>query len=112
MEEEWAQSRTTERGTRKALWDASGRFTTLSGKVQPTLRAEAGRIERWRMIHAGVHDTIRQLAVTASRIPASGNRAIGIYVSADDPGRTACLDRPELSAANRLFRNGNSRPTA
>ena len=52
----------------KGAWDASGRFTTLSGKVQPTLRAEAGRIERWRMIHAGVHDTI-QLAVTASRIP-------------------------------------------
>jgi L-ascorbate oxidase len=48
-------------------WAASGRFTTLNGKVQPTLRAEAGKIQRWRMIHAGVHDTI-QLAVTASKI--------------------------------------------
>ena len=48
-------------------WAASGRFTSINGKIQPTLRAEAGKIQRWRMIHAGVHDTI-QVTLTASKI--------------------------------------------
>jgi FtsP/CotA-like multicopper oxidase with cupredoxin domain len=43
-------------GARK--WGKSGRYTTLNGVVLPTFRARQGQIERWRMIHAGVHDTI------------------------------------------------------
>ena len=39
-------------------WGKSGRYTTLNGVVLPTFRAKQGEIERWRMIHAGVHDTI------------------------------------------------------
>lgn len=40
-------------------WATSGRYTTLNGEVQPVvLDIEAGQIERWRMIHAGVRDTI------------------------------------------------------
>ncbi|GLS35132.1 L-ascorbate oxidase [Mesorhizobium tianshanense] len=42
-------------------WPASGRYTSLSGKVfnpNDTLKATQGQIERWRMIHAGVRDTI------------------------------------------------------
>lgn len=43
-------------GQRK--WGKSGRYTTLNGVVLPTFRAKQGQVERWRMIHAGVHDTI------------------------------------------------------
>ena len=40
-------------------WDLSGRFTSINGAVQPTLQnIGAGEIQRWRFIHAGIHDTV------------------------------------------------------
>ncbi|WP_372742552.1 multicopper oxidase family protein [Neptunomonas sp.] len=39
-------------------WPASGRYTSINGLVLPTFEAVQGKIERWRMIHAGVRDTI------------------------------------------------------
>lgn len=41
------------------VWDDSGRFTSINGAVQPTLEnIGAGEIQRWRFIHAGIHDTV------------------------------------------------------
>ncbi|BBP60000.1 multicopper oxidase domain-containing protein [Pseudomonas sp. St316] len=41
------------------VWDESGRFTSINGVVQPTLQGiAAGEIQRWRFIHAGIHDTV------------------------------------------------------
>jgi FtsP/CotA-like multicopper oxidase with cupredoxin domain len=42
-------------------WRASGRYTTINGRtVEPLAqRAVVGRPERWRLIHAGVRDTLR-----------------------------------------------------
>ena len=39
-------------------WDQSGRYTSINGSILPTVSAKAGEIERWRLIHAGVRDTI------------------------------------------------------
>jgi len=40
-------------------WTASGRFTTINGQVAPVFAgAQVGRIERWRIAHAGVRETI------------------------------------------------------
>jgi len=40
-------------------WQASGRFTSVNGQVLGRLApAKVGAVERWRMIHAGVRDTI------------------------------------------------------
>ncbi|MBV8901076.1 MAG: multicopper oxidase domain-containing protein [Verrucomicrobia bacterium] len=40
-------------------WPASGRFTSINGAVLGHLdSAAAGQVERWRMIHGGVRDTI------------------------------------------------------
>jgi len=39
-------------------WGQSGRYTSINGQVLPTFVAKAGEVERWRVIHAGVHDTI------------------------------------------------------
>lgn len=39
-------------------WGKSGRYTSLNGLVLPTFKTVQGQIERWRMIHAGVRDTI------------------------------------------------------
>ncbi|MGH9456221.1 MAG: multicopper oxidase family protein [Thermoanaerobaculia bacterium] len=52
-------------------WPASGRHTSINGRVLPTFTgAKAGEIERWRMIHGGVRDTIslelRKLEVGAA----------------------------------------------
>ena len=40
-------------------WPTSGRFTSINGAVLGRLQgAEAGKVERWRMIHGGVRDRI------------------------------------------------------
>lgn len=40
-------------------WGASGRYTMINGEVLPTFPdAVAGRIERWRIAHAGIRDTV------------------------------------------------------
>jgi L-ascorbate oxidase len=40
-------------------WTLSGRFTSINGRPLPVFAdAKAGRIERWRMIHAGLASTI------------------------------------------------------
>jgi FtsP/CotA-like multicopper oxidase with cupredoxin domain len=51
-------------------WPKSGRFTSINGAVLGHLdNAQAGKVERWRMIHGGVRDTItlqfRKLAPNA-----------------------------------------------
>ena len=60
-------------------WPASGRFTSVNGQVLGQLAsAEAGSVERWRMIHAGVRDTInfeirRKTGTTAFRTLAAAD---------------------------------------
>jgi FtsP/CotA-like multicopper oxidase with cupredoxin domain len=40
-------------------WRNSGRYTSINGEVIPTFTgAQAGQIERWRVVHAGVRDTV------------------------------------------------------
>ena len=40
-------------------WPSSGRYTSINGQVLPTFSGvSAGQIERWRVIHGGVRDTI------------------------------------------------------
>ncbi|HEX4302356.1 MAG TPA: multicopper oxidase domain-containing protein [Rhizomicrobium sp.] len=39
-------------------WADSDRYTSVNGVVLPTFKATAGQMARWRMIHAGVRDTI------------------------------------------------------
>ncbi|WP_426188997.1 multicopper oxidase family protein [Pseudomonas sp. NFXW11] len=41
-------------------WGKSGRYTSINGVVQPIFyNAQAGQIERWRLVHAGIRDTIK-----------------------------------------------------
>lgn len=40
-------------------WPASGRYTSINGQVLPFLGSvSTGQVERWRIIHGGVRDTI------------------------------------------------------
>ena len=41
-------------------WPDSGRYTSINGRVLPTfVGAQVGQIERWRVAHAGVRDTVK-----------------------------------------------------
>lgn len=41
-------------------WPASGRYTSINGQTLPTfVGAQVGRLERWRIVHAGVRDTVK-----------------------------------------------------
>lgn len=57
-----------------SIWDTNGRFTSVNGVVQPTITVPAGEIQRWRFIHAGIHDTVNLQVVRATPVgvPASG----------------------------------------
>lgn len=49
-----------------SIWDTNGRFTSINGVVQPTITVPAGEIQRWRFVHAGIHDTINLQLVRAA----------------------------------------------
>jgi L-ascorbate oxidase len=56
----------------KSVWEVSGRYTSINGEVLPNFHElEAGRIERWRLVHAGVRNTIN-LQLRAVRAGAAG----------------------------------------
>jgi FtsP/CotA-like multicopper oxidase with cupredoxin domain len=82
-------------------WSASGRYTSINGVVLGSLaNAQAGVVERWRMVHAGVRDTISlKLRRRADRAPSpSGLKA----AETDDYVKTYCtgpeLDLPLVAA--------------
>jgi FtsP/CotA-like multicopper oxidase with cupredoxin domain len=66
-------------------WTQSGRYTSINGLVLPIFQSHAGQIERWRLIHAGVRDTIalefremKKDAATAEELEAAqADRFIG-----------------------------------
>ena len=67
-------------------WGGSGRYTSINGVVLGKLAdAKAGEVERWRMIHAGVHDTIalkiRHRAANAPEIAGLKAEQTDDYVS-------------------------------
>lgn len=54
-------------------WGKSGRYTSINGEVQPFItQAVAGQVERWRIVHAGIRDSInlsiRQMQNIPSRL--------------------------------------------
>jgi FtsP/CotA-like multicopper oxidase with cupredoxin domain len=50
-------------------WPGSGRYTLINGEVQPTWAATTGRIQRWRIVHGGVRDTVLMKIVKAKPQP-------------------------------------------
>jgi FtsP/CotA-like multicopper oxidase with cupredoxin domain len=57
-----------------SIWDTNGRFTSINGVVQPDINVPAGEIQRWRFVHAGIHDTINVQVVRAT--PVGGRNLI------------------------------------
>lgn len=89
-------------------WSDSGRYTSINGKVLPTFLAKTGEIERWRLIHAGVRDTIslefRQLKADAPSMDklkaADAERYISDYCTGEAvPYQTIASDGLTMAAA-------------
>jgi L-ascorbate oxidase len=75
-------------------WEASGRYTSINGVVQPSIDAVAGQLYRFRLIHGGVRDTIG-LHITLSSIT---NRA-NLLASTAGKGITAA-NEPDWTKQN------------
>ena len=61
------------------VWDFSGRFTSINGQVQPIITVPTGEIQRWRFIHAGIHDTVNvQIVPMVTTAPQAALAAQGI----------------------------------
>ncbi len=58
-----------------SIWDTNGRFTSVNGIVQPTVSIKAGEIQRWRLVHEGIHDTINLQIVRSTK--AGGTDYVG-----------------------------------
>jgi FtsP/CotA-like multicopper oxidase with cupredoxin domain len=74
-------------------WRKSGRSTTINGEVAPTFTgAVAGRTERWRMIHAGVRDTInlqfRKMKANSESVARLAADAETDWLTRNCPGET------------------------
>ncbi|HEY0331259.1 MAG TPA: multicopper oxidase domain-containing protein [Rhodopseudomonas sp.] len=78
-------------------WPASGHYTMITGQMQPRFGnwggagtpIRAGEIQRWRMIHGGVRDTINVQLV----------KAVGL---ADDGSAQSAAPDPQLGAQGQL----------
>ncbi len=72
------------------VWNASGRHTSINGSNLPVLKgAVSGQFERWRMIHAGVRDTVNlKIAALdeAALQGANGGNADTIAAACRGPG--------------------------
>jgi L-ascorbate oxidase len=92
-------------------WPTSGRFTSINGAVLGRLQgAEAGKVERWRMIHGGVRDTIalqfRKRAAAAPEPVGLRAAAAQSYVDANCTGaplptHLVAADGLTMAAASR-----------
>lgn len=54
-------------------WSQSGRFTMFNGIVRPQMAAAPGQLYRWRLIHAGVEETINlRIRKVGAKAPKTG----------------------------------------
>ena len=75
------------------IWNDSGRHTSINGIVHPVINGiKAGQFERWRMIHAGVRDTVnlvvRKMKPGAGSVNGLSNQDADVFV------RENCIGAP------------------
>jgi FtsP/CotA-like multicopper oxidase with cupredoxin domain len=82
-------------------WGPSGRYTSINGEVFPTFaEAEAGRIERWRVVHAGVREAVklqfRKMRTGAPEVARLSAAQQGDWMAQNCPGEPL----PQFGVAN------------
>jgi FtsP/CotA-like multicopper oxidase with cupredoxin domain len=81
-------------------WAPSGRYTTINGLVQPVLRMKAGEVQRWRLIHGGVRETL-QVAVSDQEYNVQSGWLHEIAKDGLATGRIDAIDSDELEPGYR-----------
>ncbi|NHO32809.1 multicopper oxidase family protein [Acetobacter fallax] len=81
-------SRTDPDGTSRDAWQLSRRYTLVNGETQPVLNTRVGRVERWRMIAGGVHDTLNISIIGTRRSTAGGGPHPPSYAGNDAQAMT------------------------
>ena len=74
-------------------WHETGRFTTINGVTLPVITLRPGEVERWRFIHAGVHESIM--------VRLDGHKLHEIATDGIPLGRIATREEIELQPGNR-----------
>jgi hypothetical protein len=71
----------------------------INGAVQPTWTAQTGRIQRWRMIHGGVRDTVNFTIVRSKQSATlmqafGGARAFSLQAQENWVDQNCLMDQP------------------
>lgn len=82
------------------IWDTNGRFTSVNGIVEPTISLKAGEIQRWRFVHAGIHDTINVQLVHATVGPRAEARISSLISNSALAGNREQQEKDLLAACN------------
>ena len=80
--------------------EALGLRVSVNGEFEPLFSMRPGDVQRWRFIHAGVHDPIKVRLVSA----ADPQRVIPQYQIAHDGITTGRLDRVEMTELHSGYR--------
>lgn len=81
-------------------WAPSGRYTTINGIVQPAVQMKAGEVQRWRLIHGGVRETL-SVAVTDAQYAVQSGWLHEIAKDGLATGRIDAVDRDVLEPGYR-----------
>jgi FtsP/CotA-like multicopper oxidase with cupredoxin domain/peroxiredoxin len=74
-------------------WNASGRFTTINGVALPVITLRPGEVQRWRLIHGGVHESLM--------VRLDGHQLHEIATDGIPLGKIVPRDEIELQPGNR-----------
>jgi len=79
---------------RPGAWAAAGLYFTINGEVQPEFEMRPGAVERWRFIHAGIHEVLNVRLVPSQAPQAT---VLPQYQIAHDGITTGRLDKVETT---------------
>jgi peroxiredoxin len=74
-------------------WHKSGRFTTINGVALPVITLRPGEVQRWRLIHSGIHESL------ALRL--DGHKLHEIAADGIPLGKMVAREEIELQPGNR-----------
>lgn len=83
-------------------WPKSWQATTINGEVQPVLHMQPGEVQRWRMIHGGVRETILAGVATGPSSPALPGWLHEIALDGLPTGEVAPRTTAELQPGYRV----------
>ncbi|MGK7908016.1 MAG: multicopper oxidase family protein [Synechococcus sp.] len=72
-------------------WPNLKRHTTVNGQLAPVIHMRPNEVQRWRMLHAGVHESLK-LILAKQPLPSGYSQELPLYEIATDGLATGKLD--------------------